>query len=90
MNRINNLLITLLATILFSCSTGPTQLFVATNGSDTDGTGSINQPFASPEHGRDEIRRLKKEGKIDNGFHVNLREGIYYRESTFLFRLNII
>lgn len=84
MNRINILLIALLATILFSFSTRPTQLFVASNGSDINGTGTIGQPFASPERAREEIRRLKKDGKIDKGFHVNFREGTYYRVSTFL------
>ena len=84
MNRINNFLFALLATILFSCSSRPTQLFVATNGSDSNGTGTIGQPFASPERARDEIRRLKKEGEIDKGYQVNLREGTYYRKNSFL------
>ena len=84
MNRINIILFAILATILFSCCSRPIQIFVATNGSDTNGTGSIGQPFASPERARDEIRMLKKEGEIYKVFQVNLREGTYYRGNTFL------
>ncbi len=83
MSRRNNLLFALLATILFSCTSRPIQIFVATNGSDTNGTGKIEQPFASLERARDEIRKLKKEGESDKGFQVKLREGIYYRTESF-------
>jgi hypothetical protein len=68
MNRINNLLFALLATALFLCSSRPTQLFVASNGSDTNGTGSINQPFASPERARVEIRA---------GLKILLKKGVF-------------
>ncbi|MCA1761261.1 MAG: hypothetical protein LC658_15940, partial [Bacteroidales bacterium] len=73
----------LLLMILLSCNSNSTQIFVAPNGSDTNGTGSIEQPFASLERVRDEIRMLKNEGDADKGFHVTLREGNYYRSETF-------
>ena len=60
MSRIYNLLFVLLATILFSCSSRPIEIFVATNGSDINGTGAIGQPYASLERARDEIREQKQ------------------------------
>lgn len=84
MRRIGNLFLTFLATVLFSCNSRSIQIFVATNGSDINGTGAISRPFASLERARDEIRNLKNEGKIAKDFQVNLREGTYYRENTFL------
>jgi hypothetical protein len=83
MEKINSIITGLLLMILISCNSSPTQIFVAPNGSDTTGTGSIDQPFASPGRARDEIRKLKSEGKTDNGVYVNFREGIYYRPETF-------
>jgi hypothetical protein len=83
MNRTYHLFLAALAAMFLSCSYQPVQIFVATSGSDTEGTGSIDQPFASPERARDEIRKLKKEGKIDKGVQVNLREGIYHRTESF-------
>jgi hypothetical protein len=56
---------------------------VAPNGEDSNGSGSIGQPFASLEKARDEIRKLKNEGKTNNGVHVNLREGVYSLPETF-------
>jgi len=83
MAKINSLITVLLLMMLLSCTSSPTQIFVAPNGSDTNGNGSIEQPFASLERARDEIRKLKSEGETDNGIHVNLREGIYYLPETF-------
>ena len=79
MKKVKSYLLVLLATIIVSCTSSPTQIFVAPNGSDTKGTGSIQQPFASLERARGEIRKLKNGGEADKGFHVNLREGIYDR-----------
>jgi hypothetical protein len=56
---------------------------VAPNGSDTNGAGSIEQPFASLERARDEIRQQKKAGKEGKSFTVFLREGTYFRNTTF-------
>lgn len=83
MKKINNLITGLLLLLLLSCNSSPIQLFVAPNGSDTNGNGSIEQPFASLERARDEIRKLKNEGKKGNGIQVNLREGIYFRHAPF-------
>lgn len=83
MEKVNRIITGLLMMLLVSCNPGPTQIFVAPNGSDTSGTGSIDQPFASLERARDEIRSLKNEGKTDNGIHVNFREGKYYLSETF-------
>jgi len=81
--KINSIITGLLLMIMISCNSSPTQIFVAPNGSDTNGTGSIEQPFASLERARDEIRKLKSEGKSDNGMHVYLREGTYFLTETF-------
>lgn len=83
MEKMTNLVIGLLLVLLISCNTSPTQVFVAPSGSDTDGKGSIEQPFASLERARDEIRKLKSEGKTEHGIQVNLRKGLYYRHETF-------
>ncbi|MEX2567592.1 MAG: right-handed parallel beta-helix repeat-containing protein [Cyclobacteriaceae bacterium] len=73
----------LLLMILLSCTSRSTQIFVASTGSDANGNGSIEQPFGSLERARNEIRKLKNEGKADNDIQVNLREGIYYLSKTF-------
>lgn len=83
MNKVNILIFALLAMVVVSCTSSPAQIFVATNGNDINGVGSIEQPFASLERARDEIKKLKNEGKTENGVYVNLREGIYYRSETF-------
>lgn len=83
MSKINNLIFALLAILMVSCTSQPAQIFVATNGSDINGAGSKDKPFASLERARDEIRKLKNEGESDQGFHVNLREGNYYRSEPF-------
>ncbi|MGQ7868141.1 right-handed parallel beta-helix repeat-containing protein [Sunxiuqinia sp. sy24] len=66
-----------------SCQPRQVEIFVATDGDNSRGDGSIENPFASLERARDEIRKLKKEGKAENSFHVNLREGIYFRTESF-------
>lgn len=84
MSRINNLLFASLATILMSCGSRTTQIFVATSGNDINGTGTSGQPFASLERARDEIRKQNKEGIRKKSFQVNLRGGTYYIKNTFL------
>ena len=83
MAKINSLITVLLLMMLLSCTSSPTQIFVAPNGSDTNGNGSIEQPFASLERARDEIRQQKKAGKEGKSFTVFLREGTYFRNATF-------
>ncbi|MCF8373625.1 MAG: right-handed parallel beta-helix repeat-containing protein [Bacteroidales bacterium] len=74
----------LLAIILLSsCQDKKINLFVAPNGSDMEGKGTIEQPFATLERARDEIRELKTEGSADKRFQVNLREGTYFRNDAF-------
>ncbi len=51
------------------------EIFVATNGSDLTGDGSIDNPYATIQRARDEIRTLS--GLLDNGATVYLREGTY-------------
>lgn len=69
-------------TIVASASGTPYELFVATNGSDTN-NGTIGSPFKTLERARDEIRKLNKQGKLPNGAVVNLREGVYRLSETF-------
>ena len=66
-------------------------LYVSTNGSDS-WSGRLAEaddakkdgPFATLERARDEIRSLKKEGKLgDWGVAVYLREGVYELDKTF-------
>lgn len=80
------MLLPLVALLLTCCQTRTTDIFISTTGSDEQGTGSIEQPFQTLERGRDEIRKLKSEGKERGGFQVYLREGTYARSSAF--RLN--
>lgn len=78
--------ILLIAGVFFICSVNAQSIksFVAPNGSDKTGKGSLDKPFASLERARDEIRQLKKAGKAANSFQVNLRGGTYFRDHTFV------
>jgi hypothetical protein len=82
--RIYKSALSLLILVLFSCSYEPIKLYVGINGSDVNGIGTIEQPFATLERARDEIRRLKKAGKTKRGVKVILREGTYYRTQSFV------
>jgi len=77
--------ILLMASVFFICSCGPQpiKLYVANNGSDKSGDGTIDHPFETLERARDEIRKLKKDNGGNKSFQVNLREGIYFRNSSF-------
>ena len=79
---LNKLLPLLLLVLLFSSCWNNTQLFVAPNGSDATGDGTIRAPFATLERARDEIRARKK-SNVNYGAEVVLREGIYFRTSSF-------
>lgn len=58
---------------------------VAVNGSDK-GDGSLNNPFATVERARDEVRHLKNKHK-NKDIYVIIRGGIYYLEKTICFGL---
>ncbi len=58
--------------------------YVAPNGDDANGNGSEENPFATIQRARDEIRKLQ--GNIpDGGITVYLREGEYYQSETLEF-----
>ncbi len=58
--------------------------YVATNGSDTTGDGSLSKPFATLEKARDTVRAYKiAHGLPPGGITVWLRGGKYYRSMTF-------
>ncbi|SFF20925.1 right-handed parallel beta-helix repeat-containing protein [Sunxiuqinia elliptica] len=67
-----------------SCQTREVQIFVATDGDNSHGDGSVEYPFATLEQARDEIRKQKRDGTTQKAFHVILREGTYFRNSSFL------
>ena len=58
------------------------ELYIAKNGSDTEGDGSIEHPFATIERARDEIRTITVP---DGGITVYLREGTYPISSAITF-----
>ena len=67
----------------------PVQLFVAPNGNDTwtgreaDAKGT-DGPFLTLERARDEVRKLRKAGKIPNGgVAINIRGGVYNLSKSF-------
>lgn len=63
--------------------TAGTELYVATDGSDSD-TGTLADPFLTLEAARNAIRDLKTAETIStNGATVYLRGGTYYRDSAF-------
>ncbi|MEI8011070.1 MAG: LamG-like jellyroll fold domain-containing protein [Candidatus Omnitrophota bacterium] len=58
--------------------------YVATNGSDTIGDGSLSKPFATLEKARDTVRAYKTAHVLPlGGITVWLRGGKYYRSTTF-------
>ena len=54
------------------------KLFVAPSGSDTDGNGSIGQPFASIKAAQQRIRRSIAQNELTEDAYILLREGTYY------------
>ncbi len=58
-------------------------LYVSPSGNDGD-PGTLERPFATLERARDEIRSVKRAGRLpEGGLTVFLREGRYFREETF-------
>ena len=45
--------------VSFASDSAPLQLFVATDGNDKTGDGSIGNPFQTPERATEEIRKIK-------------------------------
>jgi len=71
--------------LVFSAATSLAQveLYIAPNGNDTN-PGTLAAPFASLEHARDEIRKMKKgPGLPKKGVTIFLRKGIYERNKPF-------
>jgi len=62
----------------------PAALYVALDGNDNN-PGTFALPFATLEAARDAIRDMKKNGGLpEAGVVVSLREGTYYRASSFV------
>lgn len=61
---------------------GGIDLFVALEGGDRN-PGTIDKPFATLERARDEVRKLKKDGKLTAPVTVNVRAATYYLDRTF-------
>ncbi len=60
----------------------PRAFYVATDGDDT-GPGTVDEPFASLEKARDTIRRSKTRAPGPEGITVYVRQGAYFRTSSF-------
>jgi parallel beta-helix repeat protein len=67
-----------------AAAAAPLLLHVAPNGSDA-GSGRADAPFATIVRARDEIRRLKGEGKLAGPVTVRLRGGRYFISETISF-----
>ena len=65
-----------------SCTEQQTEFYVATDGND-NGTGTIEQPFASLEKARYAIRKARQEVK-NVAFSIFLREGAYSLSKSFV------
>lgn len=82
-------LVLLMATCLLSgCQSeslsGARDFYVATYGDDRN-PGTEDEPFASLDHARDELRKRRIAGKLGPGpVNVWIRKGTYSRTSTFL------
>ena len=62
----------------------PVQIFISPTGKDTASGKTSDQPFATLEKARDEIRQLKTAGPLPaGGVAVNLLEGVYSRDHSF-------
>ncbi len=71
-----------IATLLLVLPAAAAPLYVAPNGSDTN-SGTRTRPFATLERARDEVRRLKQNGKMPkDGLTIWLRGGDYLRTNT--------
>jgi hypothetical protein len=71
--------------LLGGCALGqsaPTLLYVAPSGSDA-ASGTKDAPFASLERARDELRKLRRDGKLADGATVELLPGTHVRAQAF-------
>ncbi len=73
--------------ILFFPYKGYGQIYVATNGNDTN-TGIISQPKATLHAALRQVRELRrlKDPSINNGIHIILRGGNYFLDETVFIR----
>ncbi|TKG90782.1 right-handed parallel beta-helix repeat-containing protein [Puteibacter caeruleilacunae] len=69
--------------ILATSCTNKSDIFIANNGSDINGTGSKCNPFASLKRAKEEIVNRKKNDEDTKSYHVFFREGKYALRSTF-------
>ena len=75
--RIPSLFLLIISAVPYKACAEPALLFVAPGGRDS-APGSAKAPFATVERARDEIRKLKAEGKLPKeGAIVELRDGLY-------------
>jgi hypothetical protein len=77
------LVIVLSIFFISSCQEESVNIFVDTKGNDSQGIGTIDQPFATLERARNEIRKIKQEGSDVRSFQIFLRGGIYFRSDAF-------
>ena len=72
----------ILSTTLLLTRPGPAaQLYVSTSGSDAN-SGTRAKPFATLERARDEVRKLRQDGRLKSGATVWLRGGDYLRTNA--------
>ena len=82
---LSQLFVIIFVILLFSsCTSNNFEIFVSKTGNDESGDGTIRNPFLTLERARDKIRNHKEKGVTSKSFHVQLREGIYGRNSSFL------
>jgi parallel beta-helix repeat protein len=72
----------------YACGDGncvsPNNVFYISTIGDDSNDGTINNPFATLEKARDEIRELKQEGQFNQPINVYVRQGIYELNQTFV------
>jgi hypothetical protein len=65
-----------------SWSDPPVQVYVAVDGDDVHGTGTVGSPFRTPARGRDEVRIQRRALPAGTPATVLLRGGTYYLDET--------
>jgi len=82
MNTIPRRLLILSTIFLLVLPGHAAQLYVSTSGSDSN-PGTSNKPFATLERARDEVRKLRQDGRLSNGgLTIWLRGGDYLRTNA--------
>ena len=66
------------------CAANDIVLYVSPDGSDTDGNGGLDFPYATITRARDAVRTLRQSGRAGNVV-VELRGGTYYVDSGIVF-----